>query len=172
VSEEEPRYNDDSIDDDDRLLRAFPHNMYSPPLAEGEQASTLGSAVLTDRLSSQGFQTIPDKNTQVLGMSVYLERLLADDGSPEDLLRFLSGAAKGPLSLMVMLAGKVRMAPPEFRRDPPEGPPLGIMMDPVNEPFGDAHANVIYPEDGGRKFSSSMKNWMRQNAQVLIPELP
>lgn len=172
MSEEEPRYNNDSIDDDDRLLRAFPHYMYSPPLAEGDQASTLGTAVLTERLSTQGFQTIPDKHTQVLGMSVYLERLLAGDGNPEDLLRFLSEKAKGPLSLVVLLAGKVRMAPPEFRMDPPEGPPLGIKMDPVSEPFGNAHANVLYPEEGGRKFSGSMRNWMRQNAQVLIPELP
>jgi len=173
VSEVDPRYNDSSIRDDDRLPRAFPHGMYShPPLAADERVSQIGTGALSDRLSSQGFQAISDKHSGMLGMSVYLERLLQDEEDPIDLLRYLSIDAKGPLSLIVIPAGDVRRAPPDFRKEPPKGPPLGIVMDEVDEPFGRAHANVIYPQEGGRQFSDGTKNWMVRAAQVLIPELP
>lgn len=153
----DPRYDDEAISDEDRLFRFYPHEQYG--FAEGESAERLGAEELTRRLSTFGFQAIADARSGLLGMSVYVARLLPEPGGPESLLRWWIEKTGSLHSLAVIQAGALRRP----------GLGLGIRLDPVPEPFGDAHANVALPVEGGEKFKKSLRRRVRDAARVVLP---
>lgn len=153
------RYDDTSIANDDRLLRFYDHERYSPSLVEHETVEGLGAAALTGRLSKFGFQAIPDRHSGKLGMSVYVERLLPPEEGPAGLLRWWIEKTGSPHSLAMILAGSLRA----------DEVGLGLMIDVVDEPFGEAHANAALPVDGGAKFPKSLTKKIVAAAQVVLP---
>lgn len=155
----DPRYDDASIADEDRLFRFYAHERYSPQLTEDETAEGLGAAVLKERLSKFGFQAIPDKTSGLLGMSVYVERLLPPEEGPEGLRGWWAETTGSPQSLVMIRAGDLRA----------DEIGLGLRMDPVDEPFGDAHANAALPVDGGAKFTKSLRGRIVAAAEVVLP---
>jgi hypothetical protein len=156
-------HDDQSITSDDRLLRAFAHNWYSPSLGVDESPYQMSLEELTQRLSSQGFQDLSDEICGVRGMSAYVERLLG--GSAKDFLDWWSSlkAEGGPFSLIMLSADSVRAGPPD-------GPNLRIQMDIVHDgPFEQAHANVLIKEPGGGKITKGTQNKLRGAARVILP---
>jgi hypothetical protein len=156
----DPRYDDASIADDDRLLRTFSHQWYKPTLEPGESPAAIGRAGCRERMSSMGFQAMADKRSGVLGMSVYVERLLDPLDGPARLRAWREEVSGYPQSLVVIVAGSLRA----------DSIGLGVMMDVVEgETFGEAHANVLYPQEGGKTFGSSLKGRLVKVADVLLP---
>lgn len=152
----DPRYDDMSISNADRLFRFYAHEWYH--LGEGETAEELGINALTERLSKFGFQAIRDSYSGVLGMSMYVERLLPDAG-PAALLEWWIQKTGSPHSLVAIQAGSLRA----------DELGLGLLMDVVDEPFGEAHANVAIPVDGGQKFSKPLSRRIKDAAAVVLP---
>ncbi|HJP66286.1 MAG TPA: hypothetical protein VKA30_08290 [Actinomycetota bacterium] len=160
-SDEVPR-DDGSVAGPDRLIRLFAHESYSPKLEPDEKPEDVDVADLTGRLSSFGFQAIPDSRSGILGMSVYLERLLPPDGVAQLRDWWDAERAATPHSAVVLTAEDVRRAAPE------EG--VVIAMDVLDdEPFGNAHANIMIPVPGGKRFGGGFRRRLRDSAAVLVP---
>jgi hypothetical protein len=155
----DPRYDDRSIADEDRLLRFYAHERYRPLIAPDETAAGLGPAALTERLSTFGFQAIRDSRSGLFGMSMYVERLLPAQEGPDGLLQWWIDKTGFPHSLVMILAASLRAGDVG----------LGLRMDVVDEPFGEAHVNVALPVEGGDKFSKPLRRRIVAAAQVVLP---
>lgn len=153
----DPRYDDESISDEDLLLRFYAHEWYVSQVGEGEPPEALGAEALTARLSGFGFQSIRDARSGLWGMSVYVERLLPTNEGRDGLLRWWIETTGTPHSLTAVQAGSLRELG------------LGVCLDVVEEPFGEAHANVAVPTEDGERFTKSLRRRIKDCAEVVLP---